>query len=211
MAAGSSIHSTLLGQGYVQTAQFGFNELIGAVRQGFAERNIYTASYRGLLLLFFVFPLGLSTYYSYQGLLSFGTASLGFLGGLAITFLLVPLHELIHGMLFRYYGARQVRYGMVPRYLMFYAVAHLFIANYRQYRWIGLAPCVLISAACLLSLIWLAPVGQLVALGTLFFHTFCCAGDFGLCSYMYSYRHRDILTFDDAEGKTTWFYCRAAH
>lgn len=192
----------------MQTAQFSFLELINAVKQGFVSRNVFIVSYWALLFASLLLPTVTGWRWIGAGAVSLADYTAWFFSGILITFLLVPVHEAIHGWCFKYYGARQVRYGMILKYLMFYAVAHLFVVNYRQYRLIALAPFVVISVLCVLAASWLPHPFKAAALGTLFFHTFCCAGDFGLCAYMYVYRNRDVVSFDDAETKSTWFFCR---
>jgi hypothetical protein len=203
-----SLQTALREQGYVQTAQFSFLELINVVRSGFASRNRFIMSYWALLLASLLAPAAAGWWWVRAGAVTLSDYMAWAFSGVLITFLLVPLHEGIHGWCFRYYGARQVRYGVVLKYLMFYAVAHLFVVNYRQYRLIALAPFVVISILCIAAAVWLPHPFKAAALGALFFHTFCCAGDFGLCAYMYLYRNRDVVSFDDADTRSTWFFCK---
>lgn len=208
MQSPDALHDQLLKDGYSVTARCTFTELIHLVKQGFGYRNIFATGYWALLVLQLVLLAVDGRAAVWSGALSAGAYIGWAAAGIPLTLLLIPLHEGIHGWMFRLAGATRVRYGMVPRYLMFYAVAHLFVAGYRQYLRIGLAPCAIIGALCLLSMIWAPPAGQALALGTLFFHTSCCAGDFGLCAYMHHFRHRQVVSFDDADAGVTWFYCK---
>ncbi len=80
-----------------------------------------------------------------SGDLSVGSFFIWFSLGIAGVILLIPIHELIHGLLFRLFGAKDVRYGVVWKKLMFYAVAHDFAVNYRQMLVIALGPFFVLS------------------------------------------------------------------
>ncbi|WP_341834565.1 DUF3267 domain-containing protein [Chitinophaga pollutisoli] len=126
--------------------------------------------------------------------------------GVAAVILLIPFHELIHGLLFRYFGAKDVRYGVVWRKLMFYAVAHDFAVNYRQLLVIALGPYVVLSLGMVLAAVWLQGGWTVFFAGMYGFHTLCCVGDFGLCGYMHQFRQRGPVTFDDADARISYFY-----
>lgn len=197
---------SLEAKGYSQFARYGFRELILPLREGLQARNIY----QRLLMLFFflgcVFAVTGAGFWIGAGQLSV----LSFIGwlllGIPATFLLVPLHEMIHGWMFRWYGAKDVRYGVIWRYLMFYAVAHAFVINYRQFRYIAMAPFVVISGLTAVVFCFVPTEVKALLLGLYTFHTLCCAGDFGLCGYFYKYRHQQPVSFDDANTGTSYFY-----
>jgi hypothetical protein len=197
---------SLEAKGYSQFARYGFRELILPLREGLQARNIYQR------LLFLFFFLGCITagagaaYWIAKGQLTTLSFAGWLLLGIPATFLLVPLHEMIHGWMFRWYGARDVRYGVIWRYLMFYAVAHAFVINYRQFRYIAMAPFAVISVLSAIAFFFVPVEGKALLLGLYTFHTLCCAGDFGLCGYFYIYRHQSPVSFDDANTGTSYFY-----
>jgi hypothetical protein len=178
------------------------------VREGFAFKNIFIKSYIFLLAGITLFVIAAGSYLVITDQILLSDYLAYFFTGVLCTFLIIPLHEYIHGRMFKHYGARDVRYGFILKYLMFYAVAHLFTVNYTQFRRIALAPFLIISGGCLLTLLFLPIPCKIIALGLLLFHTFCCAGDFGLCAYMYARKEKDIVSFDDANEQTTYFFCK---
>lgn len=197
---------SLESKGYSQFARYGFRELILPLREGLQARNIYQRLFMAFFFLGCVFIALSSIYWRTSGQMTV-PAFLGWLLlGIPSTFLLVPLHEMIHGWMFRWYGARDVRYGVIWRYLMFYAVAHAFVINYRQFRYIAMAPFVIISCLCAVVFFFVPVEGKALLLGLYTFHTLCCAGDFGLCGYFYIYRHQNPVSFDDANTGTSYFY-----
>lgn len=189
-------------KGYTFLSKFSFRELIHPLREGMQSPNIFTR-----MMWFFTLLGG-----AWAGV-SFGVAQLpvwSFLGwfllGIPATLLFVPLHEWVHGLMFRWYGAKDVRYGVIWRYLMFYAVAHRFVVNYRQFRYIALAPFVVISLLAFVAWIFVPVEGKALIPGLYTFHTVCCAGDFGLCAYFLKYKHRCPVSFDDADHHLSYFY-----
>ncbi|MET6998454.1 DUF3267 domain-containing protein [Chitinophaga defluvii] len=208
MNAANAIQESLEQKGYLLTEKFSFLGLAAVVREGFAFRNIFIKCYITLLAGITLFVIAAGSYLISTGQTSLSDYLAYFFTGVLSTFLIIPLHEFIHGCMFKYYGARDVRYGFIPKYLMFYAVAHLFTVTYIQFRRIALAPFIIISSGCIIAILLLPLTGKFIALGLLLFHTFCCAGDFGLCAYMFARKEKEIISFDDANEQITYFFCK---
>lgn len=132
---------------------------------------------------------------------------LGFLSFL----LLLPIHEGIHGLAYKLYGAKDVRYGIVWRQGVAYAVAHRFVIDGRRFMWVALAPFLIINAMLLIAAAIL-PEHRLLLLSVLAWHTIGTAGDFALLNYFWLHRDRQIYTWDDADTKASHFCeARATH
>lgn len=193
-------------QGYIEYARFSFSEMLIPLQQGLKTGNIYAITF----FIFIILGFGGVGAFIAHVLLTDSLSGLKLmdwlLRGIPATLLLIPLHELIHGLMFRWYGAKDVRYGVVWKKLMFYAVAHGFAVNYKQFRYIALAPFVVISLLLIAAFLLVSTPAKALLLGVLVFHTLCCAGDFGLCAYFYRLRHRRPLSFDDADQNVTYFY-----
>ena len=163
--------------------------------------NAYTIAYFLLLICLaglnlFRAGTGLSAEFAY------------FAYGLAGSLLLIPLHELIHGLAYRYVGARQTSYDMNLKKFYFMAMADKYVANFAEFRIVALAPFVAISMLCLLCFPFLNGLWIYTGLGVLLTHTLFCSGDFGLMSYFISKRGRIILTYDDKAAARSYFYER---
>lgn len=193
-------------KGYIFLSRYGFRELVVPLREGLQTTNVFTR----MMWLFSMLGFGWAGVMFGYLVGSGQMGTLAFIGwllaGIPATLLLVPLHELLHGLMFRWYGAKDVRYGVIWRYLMFYAVAHHFPVNFRQFRYIALAPFVVISLLCLGVYFWVPVEGKALIPGLYIFHTICCAGDFGLCAYFNKYKQRQPISFDDANSHISYFY-----
>ncbi|MFZ2898671.1 MAG: DUF3267 domain-containing protein [Saprospiraceae bacterium] len=124
--------------------------------------------------------------------------------GLALAFLLAPIHELIHGVALKAVGAPSVQYRANWRKLYLMAAADRFVVGEKAFYIVAFAPFAVISLAALALLAW----HPLTALGLLFLHTAFCAGDFALSEYMHAYREKEILTYDLVDEQISYFYVK---
>lgn len=125
--------------------------------------------------------------------------------GVALSFLLVPLHEYIHVLAYRSQGARNTSYGANLRKLYFYAVADRFVADRKEFRIIALAPFISISTLFITLAFVATPLWSVSFLSVLAAHASMCAGDFALLSYFDVNRKKQMITWDDAENKISYF------
>ncbi|UYQ93364.1 DUF3267 domain-containing protein [Chitinophaga horti] len=208
MGTPERVHEELRSQGYALADSFSFREMLQPVREGFGANNAFVRAFKLITILFFLITTASVARCLVLKQLSFWAAVGYVVLGVLLTAVLIPLHEWIHGLAFKYYGAKDVRYGVIWRYLVFYAVAHLQVLGARQYYRIGLAPFVAISLTGLMVIPWCAPAWQLALMGTLCFHTLCCVGDFGLCAYFLKHVDSEPLTFDDAVAGRSYIYLK---
>ncbi|MDI9864687.1 DUF3267 domain-containing protein [Flectobacillus sp. DC10W] len=177
----------------------------------FDENNTQKSSTRYLPLLMFVILGALVGY----GLVSIipsafrgewhGLSSL--FGGVLLFFiLLLPLHELIHGAVFKIFGAPKIGFGWNWKGMMAYAYAQKFAINLKELIWLAIMPFAIITPLLIVS-VFLFPHWQFTTILLLALHTMGCIGDFMLIKYALRNKHREIYTYDDIEGKgETYFY-----
>jgi hypothetical protein len=122
-----------------------------------------------------------------------------------VFFLLLPLHELIHAVTYKYFGADHVRFRYTFKPPAVFTCAHLLVINRVEVLWLAALPFVLITLG-------LSAFAYLVSSYCLFFawailiHAFCCMGDIILISYVFKNRKKLIFNFDDLmEGKSYFF------
>lgn len=187
---------------YELLRQMSFNDIMPFVKEFYwHKRTIVTYFHYAVTLLFLA--LSVSTVrqpgMTFDGWLS--AWGLGFLG----FFLLLPVHEAIHGLVYKLLGARDVRYGILWRQGAVYAAAHHFVADRRQFTWVALAPFLIINGVLLAAALVL-PEQRPLLLAMLFWHTSGTAGDFALLNYFWLNRGREMYTYDDVDGKISYFY-----
>ncbi len=130
------------------------------------------------------------------------------LGFFVFFVVLLPLHELIHGLVYKLLGAKAVSYHADWRKLTFYAAADRFVASTREFCGVALAPFTILNAGLLLGYALAEPPVAWVCLGALWLHTGGCAGDFALVNFLYKHRRKTLVTYDDVGAAKSFFYAR---
>lgn len=128
---------------------------------------------------------------------------LGF--GAAMAFGLIPIHECIHVLAYRFVGAKNTSLDANLKKFYFLALADQFIANRKEFCIVALAPFVAISALCLLIMPFVGGYWHISLFGVLTLHTAFCSGDFGLLAYMEYHKDAEPLTYDDVSNGFSYF------
>ncbi|WP_340200523.1 DUF3267 domain-containing protein [Ascidiimonas sp. W6] len=119
--------------------------------------------------------------------------------------ILVLIHELIHAIAYKIMGAKNVYFGGSIKKFIFYAASDQDIVNGIAFRFIALAPFVIVLVIVIL-LYLIFPVYHIffLTIGTL--HTLFCGGDFAMVNYISQYPLDSVLTFDSKINKESYFY-----
>lgn len=121
--------------------------------------------------------------------------------------LIIPIHELLHGMAYRILGARNIKYGADLQQLIFYVTADRHPVSGIQLHFLALTPIVVINFfLAALVLIWFP---NIILFSTLFLlsHNVMCIGDFAMVNYV-RHQNRKVFNFDDTEKKKSYFYAQ---
>ncbi len=118
---------------------------------------------------------------------------------------LIPIHEAIHGLVYRLLGARDVRFSVSLRQFYAYAIADSFVVGRREFAWLALAPSLLINGV-LLAVALAAPGARFFALALSIVHYSATGGDWALIAYFWEHRARPVYTYDDAPARLSYFY-----
>lgn len=196
----------LSANGYVLLDELEHKELVPFIRTYIKKRTKYSLIYNlsnlvvfGLVGFFFVQDFNLPNYslidrFSY---LSYG---------IAIAFLLLPLHEYIHVLAYKSQGASNTSYDANLKKFYFMALANNFVANKKEFEIVALAPFVVITSVLIIVFFLVNSGWTLTISGILLAHTAMCSGDFGLLSYFEFNKHKQPVTYDDTEKKISYFY-----
>jgi hypothetical protein len=192
--------------GYILLDEMNHSEIKPFVKKFIAKggwfSSIYYFSVFGslALLLFFCVKLHHSENYPINKILV--RVSLGVL----LTFALVPFHELIHGLAYKMAGAKNTSYGINLRKFYFLAIADKFVTGKREFKIIALAPFLIISLTLLMVSFATSDPWKVILLTALLIHSIACSGDFALLSYFEFNKKKEVLTYDDKENNTSFFY-----
>jgi hypothetical protein len=138
---------------------------------------------------------------------SFGGIMKQYLYGLIISFsVIIPIHELLHGLIYVLLGARKIRFGAEFRQFAFYAVADEFVTNKAGFYFLASAPFLIITLLNMAGFILVPGVASYTYIAIIFFHATMCIGDFALMSYYDTHRDKELYSFDDVKNRISYFY-----
>jgi hypothetical protein len=116
---------------------------------------------------------------------------------------ILVIHEAIHAIAYKYYGAEKVGFGYSMKSMMVYAYAQDFLVSMRQLKWIAVMPFLVITASLCLLLFALPQYKTLIFI-LIAIHTFCCMGDYALIKY--ANKNPSNFTYDDLENEKAMYF-----
>jgi hypothetical protein len=165
----------------------------------------YYMAYQTVLFLGALFFLSRAVALAFRGDFNYLIASIGALA-FSLSFLII-IHELLHGIMLKLAGAPRISFGMVPGRFIFFVAADKFVLNRKSFMWVAFAPLVTVQIVTVLAIfLWAGEPLVYFPVMVMCVHSFFCAGDIALATLFYRYPEREVFTFDDAKGKTSYYY-----
>jgi hypothetical protein len=166
------------------------------------------SAYRNFLLVSFLLFIFITTYLLFINSNKCLIHLSGFILGIISFFLLVAPHEIIHGLMYKYFGAPKVKYGVIWSKLAFYAIAPNFVVIKKQFMLLAAAPFVMISAALLTMIVYSFgnPFWHFYFWGLFLTHSLGCVGDFAMIAFFELQGKQVVYTFDDEKEGVSYFY-----
>ncbi len=183
-----------------------FHNIPDFVLQYMFRKNPATLFYYACTILFFILTIKIS--------IGFFSADPGFLMILLYAFyglvmfpvLLMPIHEGIHALAFFLSGARKIIIKAEWKHFFFYVTTDRFPVGRKVFTRTAVAPFLAVSAGLWIAA-WLTRGDLSWSLYlTLFVHATMCSGDFAMLSFYDENRTHEIITYDDVDSKTAFFY-----
>jgi len=174
----------------------------------------YTRKNTRSMIFFYIFLIGtfiLLVGAMIYGMITYNRAFLGILKqyfyGLIISFsIIIPIHEIVHGIVYVLLGAKKILFGAEIKQFAFYAVADEFVTGRTGFYLLAISPFIVISLLNLAGFLFVRGVASYTYISMLFFHTTMCIGDFALMSYYDINKEKEIYTFDDVKSRISYFY-----
>jgi len=127
------------------------------------------------------------------------------LGAFAGSILVIPVHELLHGLAYRILGSKKIIFGADLKQLIFFVTTNRYPVSGREVYLLALSPFVLINFLTTLATITLFPQWALFSGIFLLSHNIMCIGDFAICNFVSRAKGR-IYNFDEPEKKISYFF-----
>ena len=199
----------LLNEGYVLKDSLYHDDLIPFLKESLNKSSTVIKLYYGLNILLFLIIVALISFDFYYDPHFTWAGRFSFLSfGLLFSFLLIPLHEYLHSLAYKFVGAKKTSYDMNLRKFYFMALADRFVMNLKEFRIVALTPFVCISVLCLLAFIIPLGIWKYTVMALLLTHTAFCSGDFALLNYFELNKSKDLVTYDDVEKGVSYIYER---
>lgn len=197
---------SLLANGYELLNDLNHKELIPFVKTYLNKRTGISVVYKlcnvviaGIVVYWFIANYGVNNFKVDKGISYFSY-------GIFLAFVLIPIHEFIHVLAYKSQGAQKTSYDANLKKFYFMAIADRFVANKKEFLIVALAPCVVISSVLIMMMFFSGTLWTLTLLGILLTHTAFSSGDFGLLSYFYFHKDKQIVTYDDKANGISYFY-----
>ena len=200
---------TLQGEnGYRKILELEFSEMIPFVLSNIRKGGVIPLFYISINVIFFFFIIIYAVWIVKTGSLNAGKILWQiFAGVLAGSILVIPPHEILHGLAYRLLGARKIKFGMDLQQFIFYVTADRFPISKKELAFLAMTPFVLINLGLIaLTATWVSQYTLFFA-SLLLCHNIMCIGDFAIISYAFSQKG-ELYTFDDTENKKSYFFKR---
>ncbi|MFO7669461.1 MAG: DUF3267 domain-containing protein [Bacteroidales bacterium] len=191
---------------YQLVLELGFQDMIPFVMTQIKKRGFFSWLYLTVNLTM----LTLALIYSVRGLLdeslTWKRVILQTVTGIAAgSFLIIPIHEMLHGLAYRILGARKIIFGADPGQLIFFVTADRYPVSGNQVHLLTLTPFVCINLLTIAAILFLWPGGVLFSAFFLLSHNLMCIGDFAISGFI-ARTGGKVFTFDEPERKMSYFY-----
>jgi hypothetical protein len=193
---------------YRMILELDFRDMIPFVLSNMQKRGLIPLFYISVNVVFLFFIVLYAIWSIRMGSLNAGKISWQIIAGvLAGSILVIPPHELLHGLAYRMLGARKISFGMDLQQFIFYVTADRFPISKRELAFLALTPFVLINLALItLTAVWATQI-TLFSAALLLSHNMMCIGDFAMISYAFSQKGK-VYTYDDTGNKKSYFFER---
>lgn len=194
--------------GYQLLDQLEHNNIIPFIRTYLKKQTKFSVLYYAVNILCAAIIVCLMWYHSSIQSFKLLDMLLHISYGFSLSLLLIPIHEYIHALAYKYVGATTTSYDTNLKKFYFMAMADQFVANKKEFRIVALAPFVVISLSCITGLVFAPKIWAFTLWGILFAHSSFCSGDFGLLSYFDFHKDKEVITYDDKANKISFFYSK---
>ena len=191
---------------YLLVYKLGFQDMVPFVLQQIKRKGLYSWLYAtaNLAILVFILVYSITTLLDHN----LGWKSLLIqlaLGAFAGSILVIPVHELIHGLAYRILGAKKIIFGADLTQFIFFVTAKHYVVSGKEVHLLTLAPFVIINMLTICLTLWLFPQWTLFSGVFLLSHNIMCIGDFAISNFVSKAKGR-IYNYDEPENKMSYFF-----
>jgi hypothetical protein len=192
---------------YRQVLALDYDDMIPFVLENIRKRSFFSILYAFLNIAFLIFIINDIIFGLVHRQLTWSLIiSQSVTGIFAGSILVIPVHELLHGITYRILGARKIRFGADLQQFIFFVTADRYPVTGKELYCLALAPFVVINIiTAAITLLWF-PHAILFSAFFLLSHNIMCIGDFAIVNFVLQHAPHRVYTFDEIENKKSYFY-----
>lgn len=184
-----------------------YDEIVEFVFENIQKRNFLSIFYFFINTLFLVLIVSFSISGFRNDLFIFKHYAVSLiLGMIAGTIVVIPIHEILHGIAYKIAGAPRVDFGADLKQGIFYVAANNYVINRKQFTFVAMTPFIFINTISLIFINLFTPYFFIGILFFLFFHNIMCIGDFAMLSYFRENNDKELYTYDNHKEKKSYIY-----
>jgi hypothetical protein len=184
----------------------GFQEMVPFVKTQIKKRGLFSWLYFTVNLAMLALILLISIKGLADQSMTWKKVILHTISGIvAGSLLIIPIHELLHGLAYRILGARKIIFGADLEQLIFFVTANSYPVSGKQVHLLTMTPFMIINFVTIVATVYIFPDGILFSAFFLLSHNIMCIGDFAISGYVASIAGK-VYTFDEPESKISYFY-----
>jgi hypothetical protein len=191
---------------YSQILELDFDDMIPFVLSNIKKKGLMSWLFFGVNV-FGLFSIGVFSIWGiYTGWIPwFGFIKQLFLGILAGSIIVIPFHELLHGLAYKIIGAKKIKFGANLQQFFFFVSTDRFPVNRKELYFLALLPFGVLNLVLLMVALFWLPQYSLLFGFLLLSHNLMCIGDFAITNYVMNEKE-EVFTYDEPENKKSYFY-----
>ena len=193
---------------YQKIMELSFDDMIPFVMSNIRRPGLFSRIYLVLNILTLIALILWVVHGLLEGWLVWTSLIRQFIVGVfAGSFLVIPIHELFHGLAYKILGAKKIKFGADLQQLIFYVTADHFPVARRELCFLAMLPFAAINAV-ILTVVFLWVPQLIILLGFfLLAHNIMCIGDFAIVNFTRKEPGK-VYSYDEIAQKKSFFYKR---
>ena len=192
--------------GYRQILKLEFSDMIPFVLSNIRKKGLFSILYLTINMASLVFIILYAIWGVMDMQITWATIIKQTLSGIfAGSILVIPLHEILHGLAYRILGARKIKFGADLQQFIFFVTADRYPVSGNQLYFLAMTPFVVINLVTVAITTLVFPQVILFAAFLLLSHNIMCIGDFAIVNFVRLTPGR-IITYDETEQKRSYFF-----
>ena len=181
-----------------------YNEIVEFIFENIGFKNASSFFYFFYNIITLIILIGFGFFFFDAGFKNFFRYLSG--GIIAGSILVIPVHELIHGITYKLLGAPKIHFGADFKQMLFYVAADKFVINRNRFYLVAISPFFVINLFTIIFLFNFSVPLIISALSFLLLHNLMCIGDFALVSFFQRFQDKELFTYDDHKEMTSYIF-----